>query len=176
MLALGESRGNQLSAEAQISSASDYRPIDYTRPVLGALGALSKSGENEGMASGEPLLPLSDEQITAYQVWAHHPLEGPAPFGDAEDPLDQLALILQLAEASPDDPVVLCWIAVERMEALIDLHWPQVLTQVERAAAKSAALRRVISGCDFDVATPEAVRDRLSSLVGPDDDVGHRPA
>lgn len=85
-------------------------------------------------------------------------------------------MIRQLAEASADDPDVLGWIAVAEMEALIDLHWPQVINEVVAAATTSAALRRVISGCYFDDATPASVLDRLTALVGPDDDVGHGPA
>lgn len=62
------------------------------------------------------------------------------------------------------------------MEALIDMHWPDVIDEVESAATASAALRRVISCCYFDDATPDSVQARLARLVGPDDDIGHLPA
>jgi hypothetical protein len=98
----------------------------------------------------------------------------PGPFGNTDDPSALLALTVQLANASADDPDVLVWIAVDLAEALVDLYWPSILEQFDAAASASAAVRMVISSCDFDAAVPEDVVARLYARVGPGDDLGHR--
>ena len=106
-----------------------------------------------------------------------HAAEGvdTTPIGWTEDPDDLLALTVQLAEASTGDTDSLVMIAVHYAEALIDLHWELVIDRFEAEASRSAAIRQVISCCDFDSSVPASVRDRLYRLVTPADDIGHQP-
>ncbi len=89
---------------------------------------------------------------------------------------DGLRLAVQLALLVGDDEDVLCWMAVDIVEPLIDLHWAEIAAPLEVEARRSAPLRKVLSCCDFDASVPAGVRRRLGPLVGPGEDILHSSA
>jgi hypothetical protein len=89
------------------------------------------------------------------------------------EPLESLALTLELANLAPDDDAV-CWLEVAVLEPLLELHWKALGDAVDRALAASDRLRKALSCVDLS-GVPSRVEDRWRRYVSPDDDIGHRP-
>jgi hypothetical protein len=72
--------------------------------------------------------------------------------------VDQLAVLVALANAAPDDEH-LASIAVTFFEPLVDLHWEEMQPELEAALDRSANLREVLRGSILHV--PADVERRL---------------
>lgn len=88
---------------------------------------------------------------------------------------EALAFTVHFLDSGPDDST-LCRAALTIGEPLVDRHWEALVDQLIVLLGQRADLRKLVSCCDFDESVPVPVRERLYGLVGPDDDIGHRPA
>jgi hypothetical protein len=87
---------------------------------------------------------------------------------------EALAFTLRFLDTDPDD-TTLCRAALTICEPLVDWHWEPLMDQLVELLGQRADLRKMVSCCDFDNSVPTSVRERLKSLVGTEDDIGHQP-
>ena len=87
-----------------------------------------------------------------------------------------LDITLSFCETASDDDD-LCWIGVNLVEPLLDLHWKAVHDRFEKAAISSANVRKALSCATLDI-RPRGkrkgalVEHRLRDLIGPNENIG----
>jgi hypothetical protein len=89
-------------------------------------------------------------------------------------PSAALNVLLLLCDNAPNDQA-LCFLGVQLVEPLLDLHWKEIGSAFETEVRRRPALRKALSCAWLDL-NGKAGKDferRLRTLVGPDDHVGH---